>query len=110
MGNTRCNKKENKPVDEVMDVIETVEEVNEQIDTVKTDDTPEVQTNKKGVVDNCSNLNVRKDASKESEVLCTISKGTNVEIFNDEDPVWYNVRTSDIDNGYCMKKFIIIID
>ena len=64
---------------------------------------------KTGIVHNCNRLNLRKEPSKKSDILCVIRKGTELMIeadfINDE---WYGVYTSAGIGGYCMKEFISI--
>lgn len=65
-----------------------------------------------GIVTNCSRLNVRSKASTNSDVVCVINTGTEVEITGDRDnSEFYKVRSVDKANhftGFCMKKFITI--
>lgn len=62
-----------------------------------------------GVVSGCERLYVRNQSIRDSEVLCIIDEGTEVEIDNSrlstED--FYPVIVNGI-IGYCMKKFITI--
>lgn len=66
----------------------------------------------KAFVSNCQRLNVRKEASKESEVLKVLDVKTeiivDIDYLNDD---FYKVKNI-IDNvdGYCMKDFITIIE
>lgn len=55
-------------------------------------------------------LNVRKQPSKDSEVLEVITKNSEVEIdlSDNEDTMFYKVRTKTGVEGYCMKEFISI--
>lgn len=66
-------------------------------------------TNLLAVVVNCAKLNVRKEASKDSEVVCIITKGDEVAVDLDastED--FYKINTSNGIEGYCVKDFIEI--
>lgn len=65
-----------------------------------------------GVVSNCSRLNVRSKASINSDVVCVINAGTEVEIIGDRaNSEFYKVKVDNVTEGYvgfCMKKFIAI--
>lgn len=59
-----------------------------------------------GVVENCGQLRVRKEPTKESDVVATIPVGTMVELESDEViDGFYSVHT-EAGNGYCMADFI----
>lgn len=90
MANTRGKRKEMNPVDEAANVAETMQETKVL----------------EGVVSNCSNLNVRKRMTKESEVLCTIPVDTRVSILDDSNNNWYEVQVNSNTIGFCMKEFI----
>ena len=65
---------------------------------------------KKGVVVNCSKLNVRTNPHPNAHVELTIDKGTEVEIVRSEGD-FYFVRKGNATegfNGWCMKKFISV--
>ena len=54
-------------------------------------------------------LNVRKQPSKDSEVLEIITKNSEVEFIGEEThEVFYKIRTKSGTEGYCMKEFINI--
>ena len=77
---------------------------------VKPEVQPEVQPEVKfGVVSGCIKLNVRKGASKETDPVNVISKGTKViitEVVNEE---WFKITTANGKiNGYCMAEFISV--
>lgn len=89
----------------------------ENKDEVKTDNTPIVpEENKdetiseevvaKGIVSNCSRLNVREEASTKSSVLKVIDSGTEVEVLGTSvKNQFYKVKIDDI-IGFCVKDFI----
>lgn len=58
-----------------------------------------------GEVVNCSKLNVRASASKQSPVKCLVSKGDilQIEPFNSG---WFKVVAPSGINGFCRKEFI----
>lgn len=60
-----------------------------------------------GVVNGCEKLNMRKDSNKESDVVATIAKGTELTInLTESTEEFYKVCTAAGLEGYCMKKFI----
>lgn len=61
----------------------------------------------RGIVCDCAKLNVRAQPSMDSEVLCTIDKGTKISIKHDgSNEDWYGVIVGSKTHGYCMKEFI----
>lgn len=82
-----------EPVEEV----EEVEELIEEVETVT------------GVVSGCERLNLRKEASKDSDILSVLNKGTELVVSSEESTdEFYKVVTEAGVEGYCMKKFITI--
>ena len=62
-----------------------------------------------GKVSGCKILNVRSEATKDSDIVCTIDEGTEVMVNLDESTVdWYKVCLADGIEGYCMAEFISI--
>ena len=62
-----------------------------------------------GSVVDCIMLNVRKEPSIESEILCEISWSTELMVYEDESTdEFYKICTASGIEGYCMKKFISI--
>ena len=89
-------------------VFEGVNEIPEGADVVDNIVPPIEDLVLKGVVIP-SRLNVRKQPSKDSEVLEVITKNSEVEIGLDgETDTFYKVRTKSGVEGYCMKEFISI--
>lgn len=89
-------------VEEVEAVVETVEAV-EVVEEVVEE--PVVMI---GVVANCEKLNVRSKPNVKSDVVCIITKGTEVEIQEaNSSKDFYNV-IGDGFNGFCMKKYISV--
>lgn len=97
--------------------IENVTEIETEIETVS--ETTVVQTETEntqpepkmleGVVHECAKLNVRKEPSTSAPVVCTILKGTEVAIFEEESTdEFYKICTASGIEGYCMKQFIKI--
>ena len=73
--------------------------------------TPEKNTNiLQGVVTNCKQLNVRREAQKRSDnVLCIVSAGDALTIEKDRSTnAWFYVTTADGVSGYCMKEFVAV--
>ena len=64
-----------------------------------------------GIVSNCELLNIRKESSKDAEVLCTIGVNTMVKVdltVDKEAEEFCKIVTPNGVEGYCMKKFITI--
>lgn len=101
------------PVNEVPENVEIVEGVN--IVTEPTIDTSENLENYKdgsvtpGAVRNCKKLNLRKEPTKSSDVICVLLEDESVliDLENSTDD-FYMISARGID-GYCMKQFIEII-
>ena len=90
----------------IMDV-PSFEEKNEEIEVNEVVET--VTQAIVGKVSGCSQLYVRKEGKKESDVLCTIDKDSEVKINQVESTEeFYKVITPSGIEGYCMKKFIEI--
>lgn len=89
------------------EVIETETETEEEIEEVIEEPAPEPKE-VKGVVANCSRLNVRKEASADAPVLKIINCDTKVKIDEENSTEeFYKVYTGGI-AGFCMKEFIEI--
>ena len=92
--------------EEVIEEVPVQEEVIEEVPVQE--EVVEEPINSKGVVI-CGRLNVRKEASKNSEILTVVPKDlimTICDLNASED--FYKVLFGDIE-GYCMKKFIKIL-
>lgn len=62
-----------------------------------------------GVVANCKNLNVRKQANADATVVTIIGAGTEVLVDKEKSTdTFYSVQINSEIKGYCMKKFIKI--
>ena len=60
-----------------------------------------------GVVCNCEKLNIRKYASKDSEVLTIVDAGTELLIDSSKSTAnFYKVCTASGIEGYCMEEFV----
>ena len=59
-----------------------------------------------GVVESCGQLRVRKEPTKESDVVTTIPVGTIVELENDEVIDGFYAVHTEVGDGYCMAEFI----
>ena len=91
--------------------------VQQMINQVENVDEPIVEEIKQeialvdGIVSNCELLNIRKESSKDAEVLCTIGVNTMVKVdltVDKEAEEFYKIVTPNGVEGYCMKKFITI--
>ena len=69
---------------------------------------------KNAIVTGCSRLNVRKESSKESDVVCILDKDTEltVSIVDSTEEFYkvyaHDVKTDTLVEGYCVKDFITI--
>lgn len=82
----------------------------ENVEDVKDDIIEDIKDDEitKGVVVNCSKLNVRRTANKLAKVLTVIEKGTEVIIANAKTSNgFYKIIVNDIE-GYCVKDYIEI--
>lgn len=62
-----------------------------------------------GVVADCTKLNVRESPSMDADVVCEISKHTEVMISDSESTDdFYKICTDSGIEGFCMKKFITV--
>lgn len=59
-----------------------------------------------GIVESCGQLRVRKEPTKESDVVTTIPVGTIVELENDEVIDGFYAVHTEVGDGYCMAEFI----
>lgn len=66
----------------------------------------------KGVVADCGKLNVRHEPTSDSKVITTISSGTEVEIIDNGESTdeFYKICTAVGVEGFCMRKFINILE
>ena len=112
---------ENTEVKEGINIIENPEEPEVITSTGETVDdmagesnvNPEIPENKEGAtavgtVVKCSKLNVRKEPSKDSDVVCVFSKNYTVTIDLDNSTDDFYKVILPIGEGYCMKNFIEI--
>lgn len=86
--------------EEKVETVVTPEETIEEADAIKI---------VKGVVSNCTKLNVRKEPKKGAEVLVVIDAKSNVDVEPDNSTdKWYKISTKNGIEGYCMKDFITL--
>ena len=87
----RGKREDTKPIDETVEVIEPIE-------SVKTHT---------GVVYNCEKLNIRKSASKDSDVVAVVDVGSELLIDTAKSTYnFYKVCTASGIEGYCMSGFV----
>ena len=87
----RGKREDTKPIDETAEVIEPIE-------SVKTHT---------GVVYNCEKLNIRKSASKDSDVVTVVDAGSELLIDSAKSTYnFYKVCTASGIEGYCMSEFV----
>ena len=101
---------EAKTIDDTNAWIESKEELIENVeepDERSTENGNEVSATTFGVTHNCTTLNVRESADKDSESLCVVKSGTKlmVDLSKSTDD-WYHVYTPEGAEGFCMKKFV----
>ena len=111
MVKTNYNKMSAEPKEDVKKEIEqTVDAPEVTVDVTVNEDAPQVaKTNLIGVVVNCERLNVRQNSNIKSTSIGIITKGTEVEIFEESSTEdFYSVVTPDGLNGYCMKQYISV--
>ena len=102
-----------KPDEEFIENAEIVEDelVVEEDEVEETVVEPEVFEPIRGIVENCTTLNVRETPSEGNNVISKLTSGVEVEIDPDfEDDTFYKVCTAAGVEGYCMKQFITILD
>ena len=93
----RGKREDAKPIDETAEVIEPIEPI-EPIEEVKTHT---------GVVHNCEKLNIRKSASKDSDVVAVVDAGSELLIDSAKSTYnFYKVCTASGIEGYCMSEFV----
>lgn len=64
-----------------------------------------------GVVNNCHKLNVRERPDKNSEVVTIVNCLEKLTIYLDASTDnWYSVKTNSGIKGFCMKKYVSIIE
>lgn len=64
-----------------------------------------------GIVTDCARLNVRKEPDADAEIAFVISASTNLVVFEEESTEdFYKICTSAGTEGYCMKKFITLMN
>lgn len=96
-------------------VVESVEEKNEEVAEATVEEIKEEVIEEQsdeealgiGVVTDCLELNVRKQPSKDAEVLKTINALTEVVILKEINE-FYEVALKTGESGYCMKKYIAV--
>lgn len=94
---------------------QVVEEKNEEVAESSVEETKEEVIEEQsdeealgiGVVTDCLELNVRKQPSKDAEVLKTIDALTEVVILKEINE-FYEVALKTGESGYCMKKYIAV--
>lgn len=106
--NYKKNRDVFKPVEEE-EVIEIVDEVVEETIEEVVEKEPVVEvTTLEGKVTGCKKLNVRKNPSTASEVICVVSENDTVLIDEVESTgEWYKICTEAGAYGFCMKKYIV---
>ena len=77
--------------------------------TAVAEDEVETQGFKFGIVTGCARLNVRQNGDVNSDVLCAIDEGYEVEIYESaSNSDFYKICTAAGVEGFCMKQYITI--
>lgn len=98
-----------EPVVETEEVIES--EVTEEIEEIEEQQPIKSLSYLKGKVVDCKKLNVRPAPFKTAEPLCVINEGATVRIdLNKSTDDWFSVCTEAGVEGYCMQKYIAMIE
>lgn len=113
--NKAVNKEAEKETVVEEQAVEAVEETKEEVVEATVEETKEEVVEEAaddeilgiGVVTDCLKLNVRKQPSKDAEVLKTIDALTEVVILKEIND-FYEVALKTGESGYCMKKYIAI--
>lgn len=119
MGNknyTKFSQHLNKSKSRNNEVIEgqiTIDEVltEEEVSKLNEEDvtTVDINGNLTGIITGCKKLNVRKEASAESDVLCVLNENTELAIdVTGSTDEFYKVCTATGIEGYCMKMFVSV--
>lgn len=110
MAKKNYNKMYNEPKEDVTVEIESVVEENEPVsEEVVVEATPKKKPEKKvkkGVVVNCTKLNMRTAPKTDAPIRGTINNGDTVSIL-DEEGDFYKIGNPD-NPDYCMKKYISV--
>lgn len=93
--------------EQVVEAVEAVETPVEEITEEVVEEASDNEILDIGVVTDCLKLNVRKQPSKDAEVLKTIDALTEVVILKEVND-FYEVALKTGESGYCMKKYIAI--
>lgn len=118
MAKTNYNKMANKAKEDVknevvetssLEIEQTTNEVEPAIEEPIVEKKPEKKV-KKGVVINCSKLNVRTNPHPNAHIELTIDNGTEVIIDRSEGDFYFvhKDNTTEGFNGWCMKKYISV--
>jgi uncharacterized protein YgiM (DUF1202 family) len=96
---------------------EPVVEIEETVELAPENDEPVVESTPveepvvalRGVVTDCTKLNVRVAPVMGATVVCEITRGTKVDVYQDKSTdEWFSVCTESGVEGFCMKKYISI--
>lgn len=92
--------KKTVPVDEPVE--EYTAKIEEPVEEVAPQPKPVI-----GVVSGCSKLNIRKNPSPDSEILCAVNEGSKLLIDETTSTLeWYAVCTEAGFDGFCMKAYV----
>lgn len=104
MRNKKYREEYVEPIENLME--ESAEEIMEEV-TDESVEEPSVEESNTGTVVNCWRLRLRKLPSKESEVVKLLDGGEGVFVdLEKSTEEWLKVRTTDGEEGFCMKDYI----
>lgn len=69
---------------------------------------PETGSVEKGIVVDCTRLNIRKEPKKDAYIKAVVDAGAELRVIDSDKHAgdWYKVITANKVHGYCMKKYV----
>ena len=102
---SQTDKVEEELVEELDERIEDNNEAEEE--NQKQEETQNQPEPVYGVVHNCEKLNVRKQPSKDSEIVFVLNEGSEISIDEENSTEeWYSITHVSGVEGFCMKQFV----
>ena len=104
---SQTDKVEEELVEELDERIENNNAAEEEKQQDETQNQPEPVY---GVVHNCEKLNVRKQPSKDSEIVFVLNEGSEISIDEENSTEeWYSITHVSGVEGFCMKQFVTML-
>ena len=105
---SQTDKVEEELVEELDERIEDNNEAEEE--NQKQEETQNQPEPVYGVVHNCEKLNVRKQPSKDSEIVFVLNEGSEISIDEENSTEeWYSITHVSGVEGFCMKQFVSML-